>query len=55
MRFRIEQVGVSLRKKCQNTEIFLVRVFSYSGWIRKFTDYFDAFHAVYARISKTEI
>ena len=27
-------VGFSLRKKCPNTEFFLVRIFSHSGWIR---------------------
>ena len=28
---------LSLREKCPNTELFLVRVFLYSDWIRRFT------------------
>ena len=28
---------VSLREKCTNTEVFLVRIFLYSDWIRRFT------------------
>ena len=36
----------SLRKKCPNTELFLVRIFLYSYWIRRFTLYLDTFHAV---------
>ena len=27
----------SLREKCPNTELFLVRIFLYSDWIRRFT------------------
>ena len=27
----------TLRKKCPNTELFLVRIFLYSDWIRRFT------------------
>ena len=49
---------VSLRKKCPNTEFFLVRIFLYSDGIRRFspntgkyglekTPYLDTFHAVY--------
>ena len=28
----------TLRKKCPNTEFFLVRIFLYSDWIRRFTE-----------------
>ena len=29
----------SLREKCQNTEVFLVRIFTHSDWIRRDTEY----------------
>ena len=29
----------SLREKCPNAEFFLVRLFLYSDWIRRFTEY----------------
>ena len=29
--------NTSLREKCPNTEFFLVRIFLYSNWIRRFT------------------
>ena len=29
----------SLREKCPNTEVFLVRIFLYSDWIRRDTEY----------------
>ena len=32
-----------LRVKCPNTELFLVRIFLYSDWIRRDTKYFLAF------------
>ena len=38
---------ISLREKCTNTELFLVRIFLYSAWIQRFTPYLDTFHAVY--------
>ena len=30
-------LSISLREKCPNTGVFLVRIFLYSNWIRKFT------------------
>ena len=36
-----------LREKCPTTEFFLVRIFLYSDWIRRFTFFtLDTFHAV---------
>ena len=37
------QVSTPLRKKCPNTEIFLVRIFSHSEWIRRDTSYLSVF------------
>ena len=34
---------LSLREKCPNTEFFLVRIFLYSDWIRKFTSIWTLF------------
>ena len=34
---------VSLRKKCPNTEFFLVRIFAHSYWIRRDTPYHSVF------------
>ena len=39
----------SLREMCPNTEFFLVRIFLYSDWIRRFTQ-FDFFYAVIDRV-----
>ena len=37
-RLNQSSIGLStLRKKFPNTEFFLVRIFPYSGWIRRFT------------------
>ena len=33
----------SLRKKCPNTEFFVVRIFSHSDWIRGDTEYLSVF------------
>ena len=32
----------SLRWKCPNTELFLIRIFLYSDWIRRFTSIYSA-------------
>ena len=34
---------VSLREKCPNTEFFLVRIFLYPDWRRRFTEYISIF------------
>ena len=33
----------TMREKCPNTELFLVRVFLYSDWIRRDTEYLPVF------------
>ena len=33
----------TLREKCPNTELFLVRIFPHSGWIRRDTKYLSVF------------
>ena len=50
----------SLLEKCPNTELFLVRIFLYSDWIRRFTGkygpeiipYLDTFYAVFVKLKK---
>ena len=37
---------VLLREKCPNTEFFLVRIFLYSGWIRRDTPYLSVFSRI---------
>ena len=39
--FSIRFHRISLREKCPTTEFFLVRIFLYSDWIRRFTEYGD--------------
>ena len=34
---------LSLLEKCPNTELFLVRIFLYSDWIRRDTQYLPVF------------
>ena len=50
---------MTLSEKCPNMEFFLVHIFPYSGWIRRFThekyepektSYLDTFHAVWLSI-----
>ena len=51
---------VSLLEKCTNTELFLVRIFLYSDWIRRYTGkygpeiipYLDTFYAVFVKLKK---
>ena len=33
-----EVICMTLREKCPNTELFLVRIFLYSDWIQRFTE-----------------
>ena len=35
--------SLPLRKECPNTEFFLVCIFLYSDWIRRFTEYISVF------------
>ena len=36
--FHIINIRVTLREKCPNTDLFLVRIFLCSDWIRRFTN-----------------
>ena len=46
MHIIILSVSNSLRVKCRNTELFLVRFLLYSDWIQRFTTFLDIFHAM---------
>ena len=39
----MRSVLLALRKKCQNTEFFLVRILPHSDWIPRDTEYLSAF------------
>ena len=36
----------TLREKCPNTLLFLVRIFLYSNWIRRYTEYLSVFSPI---------
>ena len=37
------ECGKILREKCPNTELFLVRIYTYLDWIRRYTEYLSVF------------
>ena len=37
------ECGKILREKCPNTELFLVRIYPYLDWIRRYTEYLSVF------------
>ena len=39
----LPSISLKLREKCPNTELFLVRIFLHSDWIRRDTPYFPTF------------
>ena len=39
----VTEPAFTLREKCSNTELFLVRIYLYSDWIRRFTKYICVF------------
>ena len=39
----LPSISLKLREKCPNTELFLIRIFPHSNWIRRDTLYFPAF------------
>ena len=45
--------NLSLREKCLDTELFLVRIFLYSDWIWRFTQIRSYFWSVFGHISRS--
>ena len=41
---------ITLHEKCPNTEFFLVRIFLYSDWIRRFSPYLLCIYSEYRKI-----
>ena len=51
--FFIYLLILSLREKCPNTEIFLVRIFPHSHWIRRDTEYLSRNISVFGHFSRS--